>query len=204
MNQWQDFNNADDPVGFAPIPKGTALKVRMHIRPGGFDDLAQGWDGGWATQNPDSGAVYLNCEFVVLDGQYAKRKLWSNIGLHSNKGPEWAQMGRAFIKGMLNSAYGLYPNDNTEAAQSKRIIRGLGDLEGIVFVGLVDWEKGTQGDDKAVIGLPITPDHPKYAATAGTPTPPHVAPAAAASRPAAPAAPTAPRSGALPPRPDWA
>jgi hypothetical protein len=61
------------------------------------------------------GSVYLNCEFAVLDGPYAKRKMWSLIGLHSPKGPEWANMGRAFVKGILNSARGLHPQDNTHA-----------------------------------------------------------------------------------------
>lgn len=171
MNQWHDFNNADDPVGYALIPKGTAVKVRLSIRPGGYNDLAQGWDDNWATRNSDTGSIYLNCEFTVLEGPFARRKLWSLIGLHSSKGPEWAQMGRAFIKGILNSAHGLQPGDHSNEAQAKRIIHGLGDLDSIVFAGLVDWEKDAKGDDKAVIGMPIAADHNKYAEVMGAPSP---------------------------------
>jgi hypothetical protein len=70
-----------------------------------------------------TGSVYLNCEFVVLDGPYAKRKMWSLIGLHSPKGPEWANMGRAFVKGILNSSRGLHPQDNSPQAQQARRIQ---------------------------------------------------------------------------------
>jgi hypothetical protein len=117
MTTWNDFNSADDQNNFDLIPKGTFVKVRMTIRPGGYDDASQGWTGGYATQSNTTGSVYLNCEFAVLDGPYAKRKMWSLIGLHSPKGPEWANMGRAFVKGILNSARGLHPQDNTPQAQ---------------------------------------------------------------------------------------
>ena len=49
------------------IPKGTLAKVRLTIRPGGFDDASQGWTGGYATRG-STGAVYLNAEFTVPRG----------------------------------------------------------------------------------------------------------------------------------------
>ena len=106
-------------------------------------------------------------EFVVLDGQYARRKMWSLIGLHSPKGPDWANIGRAFIKGILNSSKGLSNKDNSPAAQNARYINGLGDLDGIEFVGRVDMEKDQHGDDKNVIKLAITPDHKEYNSVMG-------------------------------------
>ena len=57
---WSDFNNADDQTSFDLIPKGTLVKVRMTIRPSGYDNAQQGWSGGWATQNHSTGSVYLN------------------------------------------------------------------------------------------------------------------------------------------------
>ncbi len=47
------------------------------------------------------GAVYLACEFVVLEGPFAKRKVWSMIGLYSPKGPEWGNIGRSFLRAIL-------------------------------------------------------------------------------------------------------
>ena len=138
MTTWNDFNSAEDQNNFDVIPKGTLVKVRMTIRPGGYDDASQGWTGGYATQSMTTGSVYLNCEFVVLDGPYAKRKMWSLIGLQSPKGPEWANMGRAFVKGILNSSRGLHPQDNSPQAQQARRIQGFADLDGIEFVAKVE------------------------------------------------------------------
>jgi len=170
MTTWNDFNSAEDQNNFDVIPKGTLVKVRMTIRPGGYDDASQGWTGGYATQSMTTGSVYLNCEFVVLDGPYSKRKMWSLIGLHSPKGPEWANMGRAFVKGILNSSRGLHPQDNSPQAQQARRIQGFADLDGIEFVAKVEMDKDQNGDDKNVVKTAITPDNKAYAGIAGEPT----------------------------------
>ena len=125
MNTWTDFNDAEQQQGFDLIPKGTTVKVRMTIKPGGHDDPAQGWTGGYATESFDTGSVYLACEFVVLEGPFAKRKMWSNIGLQSRKGPAWGQMGRSMIRGILNSARNVSPQDNSPQAAAARRINGF-------------------------------------------------------------------------------
>ena len=196
MTAWNDFNSADDQNSFDLIPKGTLVKVRMTIKPGGYDDPARGWTGGYATQNQTTGSVYLNCELVVLDGPYTRRKMWSLIGLHSNKGPEWANMGRAYIKGILNSARGLHPQDNSPQAQQARRISGFVDLDGIEFVGKVEMEKDQYGEDKNVIKLAITPDRKDYATVMGTAAPQPAQQQAPAPQQQPAAAPTG--------RPTWA
>ena len=118
---WSDFNDAEaQQGGFDLIPRGIAVPVRMTIKPGGHDDHTQGWTGGYATQSFDTGAVYLACEFVVTDGPFAKRKMWSNVGLYSPKGPTWGQMGRSFIRAALNSARNVHPQDNSPQAAAAR------------------------------------------------------------------------------------
>lgn len=159
-----DFNSAAEQSSYDLIPKGTVVRVRMTVKPGGYDDPSQGWTGGYATRSLTTGSVYLNCEFVVLDGPFARRKMWSLIGLYSAKGAEWTNMGRTFIKAILNSARGINPSDNSPAAQNARRISGFADLEGIEFVGKVDWEKDQNGQDKCVIKSAVTPDHKEYAA----------------------------------------
>ncbi len=67
--------------------------------PGGFDDPAQGWTGGYAKRGA-MGSVYLDAEFTVLEGPYAKRKIWSLIGLYSPKGLTGPNMGRGLIRGI--------------------------------------------------------------------------------------------------------
>ena len=111
-----DFNSAQEQTSFDLIPRGTVVRVRMTIKPGGFNDPAQGWTGGYATRNEGKGSVYLDCQFVVVEGEYARRKMWSKVGLHSPKGPEWVNRGRSFIKAVLNSARGIHPDDQSVSA----------------------------------------------------------------------------------------
>jgi hypothetical protein len=188
---WHDFNTADEQQEYDLIPKGTLARVRMTIRPGGLNDPAQGWTGGYATRGKHTEAVYLDCEFVVLEGKHAKRKVWSRIGLHSPKGPDWGNQGRAFIKGILNSSRRLNPKDNSPEAQTRRRIVGFHELDGIEFLAKIDIENKERGD-KNIIQLAITPDHKEYAALMGVAG--HSAPSPAPQP--TPAAPTG--------RPSWA
>jgi len=167
-DSWFDYNNADEQNNYDLIPKGTIVPVRMTIKPGGHDEPQMGWTGGYATRNDNTGAAYLSCEFVVLEGDYARRKVWSLIGLHSPKGPEWANMGRSFIKAILNSARGLDPKDSSPDAQTRRRIAGFQDLDGIEFLAKIDIGKDARGDDKNEIRSAITPDHKDYAAAKGS------------------------------------
>lgn len=170
---WNDFNDADaQQSGFDLIPKGTVVAVRMTIKPGGHDDASQGWTGGYASESFDTGSVYLACEFVVTAGPHAKRKLWSNIGLHSRKGPVWGQMGRSFIRAALNSARNVHPQDNSPQAAAARRIEGFADLDGLEFLARVDIEKDNKGEDRNVVKTAVEPDFKDYAALMGvTPKP---------------------------------
>lgn len=170
---WTDFNDAKEG---AAIPKGTLAKVRLSIRPGGFDDPSMGWTGGYVTRNENTGACYLNGEFTVLEGPYARRKIFSLIGLYSPKGPEWANMGRAFVRTMLNSARGLRSNDNSPQAQAARRISGFADLDGLEFVARIDVEDDQFGDPKNVVKGAVTPDHQDYGRIMGTPMVPGMMP----------------------------
>ena len=168
-NNWNDFNDADaQQGGFDLIPKGSIVPVRMTLKPGGHDDHAQGWTGGYATESFDTGAVYLACEFVVTGGPFAKRKMWSNVGLSSKKGPTWGQMGRSFIRAALNSARNVHPQDNTPQAAAARRITSFADLDGIEFLARVDVEKDSKGEDRNVVKVAVEPGHKDYATVMGT------------------------------------
>lgn len=164
MSNWNDFNDARSTTSV--IPKGAIAKVRLSIRPGGYDDPSQGWTGGYATRG-STGAVYLNAEFTVLEGPYARRKIFSLIGLYSPKGPDWGNMGRALVRAILNSARGISDKDVSPQAQSARRIRGLSDLDGIEFVAKIDVGTDTNGDPKNEIRTAVTPDHKEYAGVMG-------------------------------------
>lgn len=209
-HSWNDFNDAEAQQGaFDIIPKGITVPVRMTLKPGGHDDHNQGWSGGYATESFDTGAVYLACEFVVTSGPFAKRKMWSNVGLYSKKGPTWGQMGRSFIRAALNSARNVQPQDNSPQAASARRIESFADLDGLEFIARVDVEKDAKGADRNVVKQAVEPDHKDYAslmsATPGTPRGPSGgnsgAPAMAAASFSAPARP--PQTAATG-KPAWA
>jgi hypothetical protein len=170
MSSWNDFNDAQT-QNFDLIPKGTIAKLRLTIRPGGYNDEQQGWTGGYATRNANTGAVYLNCEYTVLEGKYVRRKVFSLIGLMSPKGPEWANMGRSLVRGILNSAHSISDKDSSPQAQAKRRIRSFADLDGLEFLARIDIGKDTSGEDKNEIRVAVTPDHKDYAAYMGAVAP---------------------------------
>ncbi len=197
---WNDFNDAEQQTSFDLIPKGTLTRVRMTIKPGGFDDAARGWTDGYATESFDTGSIYLAAEFVVLEGEFAKRKLWSNIGLHSPKGDAWANMGRTFIRAALNSAYGVLPSDQSPEAQNARRIGSFSALDGIEFVARIDIEKDSKGEYRNTIKQVIEPDHKDYARLMGVPPKAGTVTVAAAPQ-AKPATPSRP---AVSGKPAWA
>jgi len=198
---WNDFNSAQGNANL--IPKSTMLKVRLTIRPGGFNDESQGWTGGYATRG-STGSVYLNAEYTVLEGQYAKRKIFSLIGLYSTKGPDWGNMGRSLVRGILNSSRGISDKDNSPEAQAKRRIAGFADLDGLEFVVRADLGTDTNGDDKNEVrsagqvmapmgGLPVAGGY-------GQPPAPQ-APGYAPQAPQAPAPSYAPQTAQFPANP---
>ena len=122
--------------------------------------------------------------------------MFSLIGLSSPKGPEWANMGRSLVRGILNSARGVSDKDDSPQAQAKRRIRGFADLDGVEFLAGIDVGRDVNGGDKNEIRVAVTPDHRDYAAHMGL---------AAQGPGAAPAAPAPAGGGGAPgARPAWA
>ena len=183
---WTNFSDADEQTGGDTIPHKTLAKVRMKVRPGGYNDPTQGWTGGYATRSEATGAVYLDCEFTVVGGKYGKRKVWSLVGLHSPKGPKWEQMGRSFVRAALESARGIKASDASDLALKARQISGFADLDGLEFVAQIDVEKAEQGSDfgdKNKINNVIPVGHKDYAALMAETAPadtPHAAQSSAA------------------------
>ena len=127
--------------------------------------------------------------------------MWSLIGLSSPKGPEWANMGRSFVRGILNSARGLSEKDTSPQAQTARRIDGLAVLDGIEFLAKIDVGKDRNGEPRNEIRFAVTPNHKDWQAflEAGgqwRPGAAHAAYAAQAQQPYAPAAAPAPQGPA--------
>lgn len=162
MNQF-DFNDVGETEDrFALIPDQTLAKVILHIEPGGHNDLEKGWTGGIVTCNAATGSAYLKCTFTIMGGKYDKRKVFGMIGLHSAKGERWAEMGRKFIKGILDSAHGYKSTDMSEAAQNARKIANYHALNGLVFIAKISAVKDLKDQHRNEIGQAIPPEYAAY------------------------------------------
>lgn len=86
--------------------------------------------------------LLLDCEFTVSEGPHARRKFWQMFTVAGGKVDEqgvsigW-RISKSTFRAMIDSSLGLDPNDMSEAAKAQRILRGLADLNGIVFVAKI-------------------------------------------------------------------
>ena len=73
----EDFNDVGPQKSFDVIPAGTICALQITVRPGNAGD------GGWLTAaNTTKGnSIGLDLELVVVDGEYAKRKVWIRLTL---------------------------------------------------------------------------------------------------------------------------
>jgi hypothetical protein len=164
-----DFNDAKPQRD--TIPDGTIATVCMKIRPGGAGE------GGWLCRAKDGNSEHLNCEFVVLDGEYAKRKFWTLLTVDgiTEGHAEAVRINRSRLLAMLESARGIHPDDKSDAAKEARRTASYGDFDGLTFMARIGVEPAQNGykaknrldrvitpDEKA--WLPVTQD-PKPAAT---------------------------------------
>jgi len=138
-----DMNDVEPQAGGGLIPDGTFAKVTMKIRRGGVDGSGE-LDRGLlkASNAPGSDVLMLDAEFTVTEGPHARRKFWQNFTVQGGKVDEHGQsigwkISKSQFRAMIDSALGLDANDMTEAAKSKRVLRGLADLDGITFVAKI-------------------------------------------------------------------
>jgi hypothetical protein len=116
-----DLNTAGDQRSFDVIPPGTILTLQMTIVPGGAGD------GGWLKNAADGASKGLDCEFIVVggaDGKYDKRKIWQRFTIDGTT-PGHAEAGEISLRtlrAIVESARGIRPDDNSEAAKAARKI----------------------------------------------------------------------------------
>lgn len=162
MDTFMDLNTA--PLQDADlIPAGTLAKAQFKIKPGGIGPQ------GWLTQSKSTCATYINGEFTICSGPYSKHKIFTLIGMTGSRLNEegediWAMMGRKLLRGLIESARGIYPKDNSEKAQEARKINTFADLQGltcIIKIG-IDLDKGGAQRERNKVVAFVTPDHSEY------------------------------------------
>ena len=141
-----DMNDAEPQKNGELIQDGTFAKVTMTLRPGGTDGQGE-IDRGLlkASAAPGSDVLMLDAEFTLVEGPQARRKFWQMFTVAGGKLDEQGQsigwkISKSILRAMIDSALGLDPHDMSEAAKAKRILRGLGDLNGITFVAKIKVE----------------------------------------------------------------
>ena len=149
-----DFNNVDFQSAFNLIPNNEIAKARLVLRGAPVNSCI--------TLGRNEGTAYLNCEFVILEGKYAKRKVFDKIGIEGNE--KWVNAGKARIKAILESANGISPRDTSEKAVKARQIESYLDLNGLDIVIKIGIEHDSTGiyQDRNRVAAIITPDHAQY------------------------------------------
>ena len=143
----------------ALIPSGTLAKATFMIRKGGFGV------GDFLTQSAHTGAIYVNAEFTIIEGPYARRKIFQRIGIQGSKPDDvWGNQGKAMLRSIVESARNVPTNDMSEAAQHLRNLPNLGDMNGmtcVVRIG-VEADKTGQYEPQNKIIAVLTPDQKSY------------------------------------------
>ena len=106
-----DFSNEEDQKSSGAIPKGSCVKVRLHIRQPRLENR----EGDYFVK-ADTGLLGLDAEYEVVAGAYAGRKIWDTIWLPKQyqkirltEGQTKAcNMAGAKIKAILGSSKGNY------------------------------------------------------------------------------------------------
>jgi len=147
-----NLNDAEISTGdYELMPDGTIAKVSMLVKPGGEGE------GGWLTEAASKN-LYLNCEFVVTEGKYARRKFWQALVLVGGKKNEKGEsmsgnISKATLRAIVESAKGVDPKDTSEDAKAKRVLQSFDDLNGLEFTAKIKIEKGKDGyPDKNNLG----------------------------------------------------
>lgn len=150
-----DFNNAQEQREGSLIADGTVAVVHMTVRPGNSGE------GGWLKRSKAGDSQAMDCEFTVVDGPFAKRKFWSLFTVEgTTEGhAKAAEISASRLRGILESAKGIRPDDESDAAKSARRVTSWGDFDGMRFVAKIGVEKGKDGyKDKNTLEAAVTPD----------------------------------------------
>ena len=158
-----DYSDAPQPRDFELIPANTIATLSLHIQGGGAGE------DGMLKRSRDGRCAMLPLEHTLLDGEFAKRKVFENLIVEGVDHDKAIEISRAKIKAILDSALGLDPKDVSPQARAART-KSYKELEGLVFIGKIGIEKGTPKNDgsgenwpdKNILAGIITPDRREW------------------------------------------
>src|SRR5262249_28859030 len=108
-----------------------------------------------------------DCEFVVIDGPHAKRKVFDRLVLDgiTDGHAKAVEISRSKLRAMLESARGIKPDDMSAEARKARTAE-LGEFHGLRIIAKIGIAKGKHRNDgtgenyadRNVLAAIITPD----------------------------------------------
>lgn len=185
-----DFSNADTQQfgGGELIPAGTLAKGIINIKRS---------HGNAVTISPNTGSQYLDLDIVITEGPYARRHVFTKIGVAHPSSESWVNQGRAQIRAILE--YGRGASQSNPAGYKLNDLGELDGLECAIKIGVEKDKSGQYGDRNSVMNfLSPNPQSSTFkdfqklmaegssapAAPAAPAAQPAQAPAAAGSKPA--------------------
>jgi hypothetical protein len=152
---FRDFNDAGEQKSFDVIPDSTIAMVQLAIRPGNADD------GGWLRRSKDGASEMVDCEFTIVDGPFAKRKVFQMFTVSGTTSghAEASEISNKAFAAILESARGIRPDDKSDTAKKARMVSGWQDFDQLRFVVRIGVRPPQNGyEAKNTIKEVITPE----------------------------------------------
>ena len=153
-----DFNTAGEQRSFDVIPEHTVVVVQLKIRPGNAGE------GGILKRSKTGEAEGLDCELIVVGGDYDKRKFWEwlTVSGATDGHAQAADISCRKLRAILELARGIKPADVSEAAKTARVAE-YADFDGIRFLAQIGVEPA-KGDYRAknFLAQIITPERKEW------------------------------------------
>ena len=157
----------DGPQEFSLIPAGTIARAVIIVKMGDIE-IPEFGSGQWFKQSQSSKAKWMELEFTIIGGEFDRRKFWDRIFVDGDKMgqsgiPQAKEIGLSTLRQIIESANGLDPTDMSEAAQQRRNISGIMDLNGMEICAKIGVKKGTNGySDSNRLTAAMTPNQTGY------------------------------------------
>jgi hypothetical protein len=150
-----DLNDADTGGGGGGlIPAGTVARAGFLIRPGGAGD-------GGLFKTSRSGDLMLDVEWTILEGPFAKRKVWDNMMVTGSE--KAVAVTKKTLRALVEGHYGIRPDDMSENAKAARRVN-LANLSGFVGCISIGIESQEGYEPKNRVKFLLTPGEDKFLA----------------------------------------
>ena len=159
---------------FSLIPAGTVCRAVIVVKMGDVE-IPEFGNGVWFKKSRTSNAKWLELEFTIIGGDYDRRKFWDRIfvdgdKMNDNGVPMAKEIGLSTLRKIIDSAHGLSPLDMSDAAQQRRNISGVGDLNSMEICAKSGIKKGNgEYADQNKLLAALTPADREYIGNGSAP-----------------------------------